>query len=116
MTKGLIAGHAYAASFVSLSDELEEYAGFSLVFADVTWIVEHEGVAAIKLCDRCRQDRVAVGRLKVLDHVGCTGEENALAAFDQRGGDSNSGMSIAASATFAREVSMAPTLGALREG
>ena len=87
LAERLIAGDDEAAAFVTLGDELEENGRFGLVFANIAEIIEDKGVVAVELCKSCRQGEIAACRLKLLDHVGGSGEQDAFAILDQRGAD-----------------------------
>ncbi len=67
--EGAVAGDDEAAVLIALGDEFEEDAGFRLVFAHISEVVEDEAVNAIELGKEGWQGEVAPGGLESLDQV-----------------------------------------------
>ena len=83
----LIAGDHQAFALVALGDELKQYAGFGLVFADVAEIVEDQAVEPVELGERRGQDEIAACGLQFLDEIGGSREQHAITVVDEAGAD-----------------------------
>ena len=81
--EGLVGGDQDGTPFVAGADQLEEHAGFGLVFCDVGKVVEDQEVIFVQLCQGAFQLELSSGDLKFLHEVSCTGKQDTPAIFDQ---------------------------------
>ena len=82
-TEGLVCGDQHGSPFVSGADQLEQHAGLGLILCNVGDVVEDEQVKFVEFGDSAFQRKVASGLLKLLDQIGCAGEEHAIAVLDE---------------------------------
>src|SRR6476620_4066260 len=94
--EGLVGGDQHRPSFVSGADELEQYAGLGLILGDVSKVIEDQQMESVEPVDSGFEAKFAAGDLKLLDEVGCAGEEHAPAVLDESEADGGRQMALAA--------------------
>jgi len=78
-----VGGDQQAAAFISGSNQLEQYAGFSLITMDVAEIVKNDQVILVELIDGGVERQRLPGGLQALHHLGGAGEQHAVAVLDE---------------------------------
>lgn len=83
----LVGGDEHRAPLIAGADELEQHAGLGLVLGDVGEIIEDQEMELVELGQSALERQVSPCRLKLLDEVGCSGEEHPPAILNERKAD-----------------------------
>ena len=83
LAEGLVCGNHQGSPFISGADQFEEHPRFGLVLGDISDVVEDQELIFVELGDRRFEDEIAPRDLELLDEIGRSGEEDALAVFNQ---------------------------------
>src|SRR5271154_350451 len=75
--KRLIGRYQHGFSLVTCSDQLEQYAGFSLVLGDIGDVVEDKQIVAVEFGDRTFERELTTSDLELLDQIGGAGKQHA---------------------------------------
>ena len=81
--KRLVGGDEERPPLVAGADQLEEHAGFGLVFGDVGDVIEDQQVEFVELGDGGFESELATRNLQPLDQIDGPGEQHAPAVFDE---------------------------------
>ena len=94
-SEGLVCRDQHGSALISRADEFEQDARFSLILGDVGNVVEDQQVEFIQLRDGAFEDEIAPGLLQLLNQVGGSGEEHAVAFLDEGQADGGAKMRLA---------------------
>ncbi len=93
--EGLVGSDQDGSAFVSCTDEFEQHAGLGLILGDVGYVVEDQQVELVQLRDGAFEEEIAPGLLQLLNQVGGSCEEYAVALLDQGLADGGAEMRLA---------------------
>ena len=83
LAERLVGRDQHGSPLISRSDQLEQYAGLSLILGDVGDVVEDEEIVAVEFGDRVFKRQFAAGDLKPLHKIARASEEHPPAVFDE---------------------------------
>ncbi len=92
----LVGRDQHRAAFVARGDQLEQHAGFRLVLADVSEVVEDEQMVLVEFGNGAFERQFLPRHLQSLNKIGRAHEQHAPAVFDERQTDGRRQMAFAA--------------------